>query len=146
MKALTLRQPWAGAVMMMGKDVENRSQLWTHRGPLLIHAGGHLATAAEFDDVRRISGQPVPILGLPGGAPAWEMGAIVGVVDLTDAHRASDCDRYGGLCSRWAQPGKVHLQLANPRQLRRPVPCPGRQGLWTPSDDVLAEVQEVWPR
>ena len=37
MKALTVRQPWANAILQ-GKDVENRSRYFGHRGLLLIHA------------------------------------------------------------------------------------------------------------
>ena len=39
MKAISIRQPWAWAILYAGKDIENRS--WTHnyRGPVLIHAG-----------------------------------------------------------------------------------------------------------
>ena len=36
---LTIRQPWAWAIIYGGKDVENRSWLTKHRGPLLVHAG-----------------------------------------------------------------------------------------------------------
>lgn len=38
MKALTVQQPWAWAIFH-GKDIENRTQLWSYRGPLAIHAG-----------------------------------------------------------------------------------------------------------
>jgi hypothetical protein len=38
MKALTVKQPWAWAIVMGYKDVENRSRRTNHRGPLLIHA------------------------------------------------------------------------------------------------------------
>ena len=35
---LSLRQPWASALFLLGKDVENRTWFTTYRGPLLIHA------------------------------------------------------------------------------------------------------------
>ena len=38
-RVLTVRQPWAWAIIQGGKDVENRSGPTKHRGPLLIHAG-----------------------------------------------------------------------------------------------------------
>jgi hypothetical protein len=37
--ALTVIQPWTSAIMLGGKDIENRSRHTSHRGPLLIHAG-----------------------------------------------------------------------------------------------------------
>ncbi len=36
--ALSLRQPWAWAVIRAGKDVENRTWQRAFRGPLLVHA------------------------------------------------------------------------------------------------------------
>ena len=38
MKALTTRQPWAWAIVMGFKPLENRSRPFNHRGPLLIHS------------------------------------------------------------------------------------------------------------
>ena len=38
MKALSIRQPWAWAIIHAGKDVENRTWHTRFRGPLLIHA------------------------------------------------------------------------------------------------------------
>jgi hypothetical protein len=35
---LTVRQPWASAIIYAGKDVENRSWTTSHRGRLYIHA------------------------------------------------------------------------------------------------------------
>ena len=39
MKAITIKQPWAWAIIFAGRDIENRSWYTHHRGPLLIHAG-----------------------------------------------------------------------------------------------------------
>ena len=39
MKALTIRQPWADAIVHGTKRTENRTWKTTHRGPVLIHAG-----------------------------------------------------------------------------------------------------------
>lgn len=38
MKALSIKQPWAWAIIYAGKDVENRTWHTDYRGPLLIHA------------------------------------------------------------------------------------------------------------
>ena len=142
MKALTLRQPWAGAIFQgtNGKDVENRGQLFSHRGVLAIHAGQQLGDVSAFEDVERILGRRVPTLGTPAAGPTWTLGAVVGLVDLVDAHRFIDC---GGSCSPWAQTNaKVHLQLANPRPLTVPVPAYGRQGLSDLPDVVAKQVRQ----
>lgn len=38
MKALSIRQPWAWAIVNAGKRVENRTWETRYRGPILIHA------------------------------------------------------------------------------------------------------------
>ena len=38
-RALTVQQPWAWAIVSAGKTTENRTQMWSFRGPLLVHAG-----------------------------------------------------------------------------------------------------------
>lgn len=143
MKAISIRQPWAGAVALGWKDVENRSQMFSHRGYTLIHAGQQLAD--NFNDAERtildVVKQEVPLLGLPGQSPAWQLGAIIGVVEIRAAHRGCN-----GSCSAWAQPGHVHHMITHVGVLNRPVPCPGRLGVWTPDPVTLDEVKAVWPR
>ena len=38
MKAISIRQPWAWAIIYAGKTVENRNWATKYRGPILIHA------------------------------------------------------------------------------------------------------------
>ena len=42
----------------------------------------------------------------------------------------------------WTQ-GRYAWELANVQMLREPIACRGAQGLWTPPDDVLAQVREA---
>ncbi len=49
MKALSLRQPWAHAVLYYGKTLENRRWSTTFRGEFLIHAAKGM-TRDEYDD------------------------------------------------------------------------------------------------
>lgn len=39
MKCISVRQPFAWAILKGKKRVENRSRLTNHRGPVLLHAG-----------------------------------------------------------------------------------------------------------
>ncbi len=72
MKGLTVRQPWAWAIIHAGKNIENRS--WTNRhvvGTIAIHAGSGLDS----------------LDGLPRGVKKPNSdellhGAIIGVVDV----------------------------------------------------------------
>src|SRR5580693_2266204 len=39
MKALSIQQPWAWAILYLGKRIENRTWSSDFRGPIYIHAG-----------------------------------------------------------------------------------------------------------
>jgi hypothetical protein len=111
MRALTVRQPWAWAIIHAGKDIENRG--WTNRhvaGTIAIHAGSGLD----------------PLDELPRGAKTPRSddlvrGAIIGVVDIVGVvkrHR-----------SKWFS-GPLGWLLQNPRPLPKPIRYSGRLGLW----------------
>lgn len=140
MRAITIRQPWAGAIFAdaQPKDVENRASGTEYRGPLLIHAGQHLADGDAFTDIDRITGTPVPVLGAPLAPPQWAVGSVIGVVDLVSVHLSAECN---GNCSPWALPYRKHLRLARPRRLKRPVPANGKLGVWTPDADLIDAVR-----
>lgn len=108
MKCLSVRQPWAHAILALGKDVENRSWPTRYRGPLLIHAARHIEAGA----CRRLTLDPSALI----------VGHCLGIVNLVDCMQRSP--------SRWAIPGQWHWLLRNPRALPRPVPMAGRLGLF----------------
>lgn len=116
-RVLTIRQPWAWAIIHGGKDVENRTWPTKHRGPLLIHAGSAFEPEG-YEKVKDLVSQDPP---LPG---ELIRGAIIGVVELVDCVRDSD--------SAWAVDGQWHWCLRNPRPLDHAIPCPGRLSLWRP--------------
>jgi hypothetical protein len=92
-RILTVRQPWAWAIIHGGKTVENRVRniAGDYRGPVLIHA-------AQQVDLAAFSGQSVPLVAaatafneantdvLKSGPWHAHRGAIIGVVDLVDTH------------------------------------------------------------
>ncbi|HEY3718311.1 MAG TPA: hypothetical protein VGL39_27630 [Jatrophihabitantaceae bacterium] len=155
MKALTVQPPWSWAIIHGGKSVENRTQNWSYRGPLAIHAGARWSErGAAFLPLRTAwwnehdccaDGEPVPDEPLPRDLfDPEDFGAIIGVVDLVDVHWADDCwGPIGGHCSPWAEgidarggdKPIAHLVLTNPRAVD-PIPCPGRLGLWTLPPDI----------
>jgi hypothetical protein len=144
MRVLTVRQPWAWAIIHGGKDVENRVRsLGPYRGPVAIHAAMRDADLAPYAlnvgwqvwwNNEQANGRD------PGG----QRGHVIGVVDLVGEHREQDCAGYYGNdhCTPWAMSGHRHLELANPRPLPRPIPATGRLGLWRPDDDLLAAITE----
>ena len=138
LRGITVRQPWAWAILHAGKNVENRTRniAGAYRGPLAVHAGLREDDQAYYDDLikdafgRYDDSWLLAEQLVPGGA-------IIGLVDLVDVHN------FGthACASPWAKYGAVHLVLANPRPLPAPIPCRGRLGLWTPPADVLKQLQ-----
>lgn len=114
LKILTIRQPWAWAIIFARKTIENRSWSTNYRGPVAIHAGKQIDEPA-FDEVLAITGFDVP------DSARETLGAIIGVVDLVDAHDADGC-------SEWGQFDCKHLVFANPRPVH-PIHMPGALGL-----------------
>jgi hypothetical protein len=122
MQALTIRQPWAHAILHLGKDVENRTFRVHYRGPLLIHAAAYKERHPRQLLVKYIEPPSEESL------LSLSLGHIVGVVNLDDCVRNAK--------SLWAEPGKWHWLLGKRRPIR-PVMCKGWLGLWTPSAAVM---------
>jgi hypothetical protein len=169
-RALTVRQPWAGCIAHLDKRVENRT--WPcppkHIGErVAIHA------AASVDKTPMLS---VPCSGeewasLFSGNAGWDawrfwhlgtakkrdvanwppklaLGAIVATATITACHYDGDPEcggdprTAGCLCSIWAQVCHYHWQLADVHPLRDPVPARGMLGLWTVPEDAERAVRE----
>lgn len=68
MKALSIRQPWAWAILHAGKNIENRSWGTWHRGVVLIHAAKGTGYVDEYGDaacgIYGLSGKRVPELSV----------------------------------------------------------------------------------
>lgn len=122
MKALTINQPWAGSILRLGKNVENRSWSTPHRGMILIHAG------------RSIWGTNKPAKNLSDDT-AWATGAIVGVADLVDCVK--------GVRSQWSMPGQWHWVLEDPQVLPEPVQVKGSLGLWSVDAALAKRIAEL---
>lgn len=111
MRIITVRQPWAWAIIHGGKDVENRVRniAGDYRGPVAIHAGlaydhdSHglaLPALREAQDAAALAagaevypGGYLWEIGQPDPRKVWSVhGAIIGVVDLVGAHMATPDD------------------------------------------------------
>lgn len=151
LRAITVRQPWAWAIVHGGKDVENRSRniAGGYRGAVAIHAAKAVSVSG-YNDLNVLAAMVADAKGrtLTDGVRGV-LGAIVGVVDLVDVHRCPnpECDDPWGtppvpICSDWAQQGHHHLTLANPRPLAHPIPAKGRLGLWIPGGALQDAIWE----
>jgi hypothetical protein len=130
-KALTIRQPWAFAILHLEKDVENRVWRTHYRGPLLIHAAIHHEHQPRELLAKYMSRPPSQenLNELPRGC-------VVGTAELFDCVKNAK--------SRWADRGAWHWLLRNVRPIR-PVECTGRLGLWTPSAATVRKLPD-WVR
>jgi hypothetical protein len=127
MKALSIHQPWAWAILHAGKNVENRGWPTRYRGPLLIHAS---KTRSSYDREAQIDW--VKVYGV--ALPPWEeltVGALLGIVDLIDCLPTEGVDS-----SPWVE-GPLCWVLANPRPFPEPVSLRGMQGLFDVSDELI---------
>lgn len=123
MKALTIRQPWAGAIAHQTKRVENRT--WQlpikHEGArILIHAG------AQPDRDARVYGEHLDVYS-----------AVVAVATVTGCHWSDEWQ----CCGYWAFEKTYHWTLGDVVALAEPVPAKGALCFWTPGDNVLAAVE-----
>ena len=159
MRAMTVQQPWAWAIIHGGKNVENRSQPWSYRGPLAIHAGSRLSDRGMTDQrvghaLQARGHIHIDVLppGLPNmshllGAPI-HLRAVIGVVDLTGAHWAEPgcCDPNPWAEEEYTEHGGrtlsriAHLVLENACSVP-PIPCDGHLGLWRLPADILAHLE-----
>lgn len=122
-KALTVKQPWAWAIVAGGKDVENRSWATKYRGPVLIHAGKAAdADALTCPAMRRALGER---------GPALPAGFVVGQAVLVGCHHADWCWEESGHCSPWAMEDSFHWQLDQRVMFGEPFAAKGKLGLWS---------------
>lgn len=120
MKCLSIKQPWAWAIIHGGKPVENRSYPRKYRGPLLIHAGktfDHNGYAWMIEN-KGILGLDIPNLGFP--ETYFKVGGIIGKVDMVDCVTRYDSEWFFG---------KYGFVFKNPEPLPF-QPCRGQLGIF----------------
>jgi hypothetical protein len=125
--AISVRQPWAHAIVHLGKDIENRSRRSHYRGPLLIHAGLNLTRDALMRGLGWIDDNVGPIWRET--PTSLERGGIVGIVDVVDCVEESDSPWFGG---------PFGLVLANPRPLSF-VPYKGQLGMFKVPPELVGQ-------
>lgn len=129
-RALTVRQPWAWALLHGGKGIENRSQVWSYRGLLLIHAAAALSATGMADPVCTAAREHWETAH--GHPPDLVRGALIGAVTVVDTHRDTGC------CRPWGFPGAVHMVVVDPITFVDPVPVRGSLSLWRVPDSLSA--------
>lgn len=131
MKALSLKQPWAHAILYFGKDVENRGWSTKHRGLLVVHAAKTVdQLAVEILRDMKVNGEPLPTQ-LPTGV-------LLGTVRVVGCVSNSR--------SWWAERGAWHWKLSDPRPFDESMPWRGLPGLFDVPDDVLTALVTSYGR
>lgn len=101
--ALSIRQPWAWAIINEGKDIENRDWKTGFRGPVCIHAAKGMTrdewslAMAVIEDIN-----PKPLAASMGRRRSAaesldaKRGGIIGVAEIVDCVEASDSPWFFG--------------------------------------------------
>lgn len=122
--ALSIRQPWAWAILHAGKDIENRTWATSFRGPVAIHAAKGM-TAEEVTEFSEFLGD----LRLGGVVPSsvkgphygsLPRGGIIGVAEITGCVNRSGSPWFFG---PWG------FTIANARPVDF-IPCRGALGFF----------------
>jgi hypothetical protein len=168
LRALTVRQPWAGCIAHLDKRVENRT--WPCPAKYIgtriaVHAASAVddaefisvpdsdkwatlfASTAEWDAWRFWHLGTAKRRDVTSWPPKLALGAVVAVATITACHYDQDPECHGDprtagcLCSAWARVCKFHWQLADVRPLAEPVPAKGALGLWTVPEEAERAVR-----
>lgn len=93
MKAISIRQPWAWAIVAGHKPIENRTWKTSFRGRVLIHAGRAAVSGADLEELARHArrqGFPMP------EADRLFRGGIVGSIEIIDVVTTSSDPWFKG--------------------------------------------------
>lgn len=102
-RALSIRQPWAWAILNAGKRIENRPRRSHYRGSICIHASQYEPKQADVDAFNGcfFKAQPSPhvreeILGGYTEALWFARGGIIGTAEIIDCVDTSDSPWFFG--------------------------------------------------
>lgn len=151
MRALTIRHPYAQAIVCGQKRIETRGQRTRYRGRLAIHAAlGHALrlAVADLDSVLaacRAAGVDADAVRASLEAPeSWSFGKIIAVTELSDCVPVEELtpDPVERAFGNYA-PGRFGWRLAGVVRLPVPVAARGLQGLWPIRPEVMNILEQA---
>lgn len=98
-KALSIRQPWAWAILHAGKRIENRSRRFHYRGLICLHVSLYEPTPIDLADFTAVwrESVPDPLQRLSQTALGeFARGGIVGTAEIVDVVEQSDSPWFFG--------------------------------------------------
>lgn len=131
MKAISIKQPWAGLILFDGKDVENRTWSSSYRGPLLIHTSRQIDRAAlqNWSIATRIKWAHAALALVTTQSPFFITGAILGVCRLIDVTPVCS--------SEWHEHGKIGFYVEDATAFESPIRYKGKPSLFNVPDEVV---------
>lgn len=164
MKAISLWQPWATAVVLGSKRYETRAWPTSHRGRLLIHAAKRQDALSLAETGRHFWVEALGWDRVLDPRQVLPFGALIGSVELVDCVPATSLPRLelieprgrdaAGNGRRWFyeerlgdfRAGRWAWRLENPVRFDEPIPWRGRQRVFdVPWDgDPAPKQSELW--
>lgn len=132
MKALSIQQPWAEAIVRGFKPVENRTWFTGYRGALLIHAGQKWDAEGEKFILDHLGRTEETALLLKSAGE--RRGGIIGRAMLTNCVIRHD--------SPWFV-GRYGFVLESPKAFANIIKCRGHLSLFNVSSDIRAALPSV---
>jgi len=144
MKALSIRQPYAALIVAGIKNIENRSWMSNHSGPVVIVS----TRTAEPQKWWKHEREKVKRLGIPFPEKLSELdGYALGVVDFysmivttIEGTTETNYPEPDTLDKTWWIPDMVGFIFENPRALATPIPVKGMLGLYTLPAEIEARI------
>ena len=140
--AISIRQPWASAILLLGKDVENRSNWpFKHRGPIVIHAARAKFSKEDLASAVSIARQDDADEGIIQEMRPDEdhydpiyfpQGAIVALANLADVFPSGVAmpEDHPAAGSPWADDDAAYWLYLTEIAPVKPTPYSGRVGLF----------------
>lgn len=139
MKAITIWQPWAGALAAGIKENETRSWPTKYRGPIAIHSAMKAiqhtwSNLYMNNEAREVISRRLDLPEIFDGPATFPMGCILATAELVDCIKITP-EYIATLTPDELALGDYTLgryawKLENVKLLPEPIPAKGRQGLW----------------
>jgi len=136
MKAISIRQPWAWAIIYLGKNIENRNWPTRFRGTVAVHASGTMTRQgyelAQHFILKATEGRGKRLRVAPPEKLPY--GAIIGLADIVDCVTESD--------SPWFV-GEHGFVLKNRKRILEPITYRGALGLWNVPPGIERKLRQA---
>lgn len=135
MKAFTVYQPYAHAIVTGRKGYETRPRKTNIRGRVAVHAGAKNPeeVANTVDLISEMEGMRFAEVRKRMAHWDYPCGAVVGTVEIVDCvHVEEIVDKLTPLEKALGDysPGRFAWVLQNPIMFDKPIPARGQQGWW----------------